>query len=179
MNLRNLWALPLGLWLLATGCAYEFSDRYCMEKVRFRRDPSGAGMHDLEPGEALMIILRDQTPGYTMGAMNTVKLGIEIPQYDLGVPIQVEKEGVVVRFSDLDGIPPTSGTVGFGATGILNILKMSEEGLLLDIDIAIRAKHISGGTDEITVDDKIWCRWLPPDVDKIPPYLGGTKEHPQ
>jgi hypothetical protein len=178
---RTRWALPLAAGLLLSGCAYEFSDRYCVEHVKFRRDAVDfLSSHDLEKGDALMIILRDQTPGLAPDAVNTVKLGIEIPHYDIGVPIDVETEGVVVRFSDVHGNPPRSGIVGHSAKGVINILKMNQEGLLIDVDFIIVVNDLRGGGEGgISIDDRFWCRWLPPDPDQLPPYLGGTKESPR
>ncbi len=180
MKTRLGWALAIFVWSLTSGCAYEFSDRYVVDHVKFTRSGGSArgDLHDLVKGEALMLIFRDQTPGYTVGAMNTVKFGIEIVgEYTLGVPIEVDSTRVTVRFSDLDGNPPSGGIVGTQATGIINILSMNEKACRVDIDIAIMCKDLTdGGRVEVTIDDLFICRWLPPDPDLLPPYLGGTLE---
>ena len=186
MRTRLGWALPLFVWSLTSGCAYEFSNRYVVEKVRFNRNVTNAmdDLHDLEnveKGESLMLIFRDQTPGYTPGAMNTVKFGIEIAGgYTVGVPIEVDSPRVTVRFSDLDGNPPRGGIIGTQATGIITILSMNKNGCMVDIDIAILTSGLmEGGQEEVTIDDRFGCRWLEPDSDLLPPYLGGTLEDPR
>ncbi|MCZ6689705.1 MAG: hypothetical protein O7H41_08890 [Planctomycetota bacterium] len=180
------WALPIFVWSLTSGCAYEFSHRYVVEHVRFSRNVTNAidDFHDLEKvekGESLMLIFRDQVPGYTVGAMNTVKFGIEIAGgYTVGVPIEVDSPRVTVRFSDLDGNPPRDGIIGTEATGIVTILSMNKKGCVVLIDIAILASGImQGGQEEVTIDDRFGCRWLEPDPDLLPPYLGGTLEDPR
>lgn len=173
------WALIFAGVVLSQGCAYEFGIRRAMRDVQFRKDAMGLmELHDLEKGPHLMIILRDQVPGLNVDTGNTLKLNIEIHEFKIGEPIDVDSNKAEVRFSDLDGMPrPYDGRVGYVAKGTLTILKVTERGLLFECDMEILMEELKGGDSSWEeLELRYSCAWLPPDPDQIPPFLGGNLE---
>lgn len=184
MGNRLVRLAPILVGLLGTGCAYEFSEKYFLEGAKFRRDPSHLihDLHDLEPGTATMVILRDSQAGMNIGTGNTLKLGFEIHKFEVGVPIDLPSKFVAVRFSDLDGDPPKKGRVS-GTTlpgSTITVLEKTEHLLLLECHLIMKMTEVSGrGTydaDEEEIEGIFECSWIEGNLKRLDPYYGGMRD---
>ena len=181
MACKVLWAMPPILWFFALGCGYTFQEAHFIEGAKFRRTIRSPlhDNHDLDEGKATMVILSDQVKGSNIVAGNTVKLGFELQKYEVGVPIRLPSDSVVVRFSDLDGIPVKGGAFADSARGTVVILQKTDTNLTIQFDLACRTVRIekggAGEGEDVDLDGVYECTRLTNNLNQLLPYYGGRQ----
>ena len=175
--MRRLALAVLAYSMLATGCAYEFSDKYWITDAKLRRDVQKPlhDLHDLDKGTGTVIILRE---GMNIGSGETLKLNIELQKFEVGKQIGLPSDDVVVRFSMLDGIPANSGSISnLVLDGTIVVLSMKKKVLEIQVDMTMQMANIGGSSDveEAYIEGKWRCQRITSDLEQVPPYYGGQQ----